>query len=178
MTSKYNQWQFIDEFLLNVILVLNHARPAYRIFMPKDLSNDLIATVLSYYPELSVIRYDEPLLFLTINKDFVEENYTTTIGISKVLGYCYNEFDWMNTSIDRLAITPTATDDNHSVELYHTMIPKYAYQGKILNCVLDQIKLFDRILQPYGFKVTLSIEVIAGKQDAYSYHYNQMLNNI
>jgi hypothetical protein len=115
---------------------------------------------------------------LTVNKDFISTYHNSTTDVGKILGYCYTEFDWMNTGIDRLSITPTATDiNNNNIKLYHTMIPKYAYQGKVLDCVLDQIKLFDSILEPYGFKVTLSIKVIPGKDDAYSHRYNQLLSN-
>src|SRR5688500_1748027 len=92
VASKYGQNTFIDEFLLNVILVLSHARQAYRIFMPKKISNDLIKIVLKKYPQLSIIMYDEPLLFLSINQSMIDLNYTDSIGIGKVLGYCYNGF--------------------------------------------------------------------------------------
>lgn len=174
--TKYGNWYEINKFLLNTILVLSGARPSYRIDISEDLRSYLIDAVLSYYDELSIIKYTEPLLFLTVNKEFIKIYETDTIGVGKVLGYCYNEFDWMNTGIDRLSITPTATDDyGKTVELYHTMIPKYAYAGKVLDCVLDQIKLFDEVLEPYGFNVTLSIKVRPGKQDAYSYSYEQLL---
>src|SRR5690348_7265950 len=104
MNMKYDNWHDINEFLLNTILVLSGARPSYRIDLhDKKLTNELISYVLFYYKQLSVIKYSEPLLFLTADKDFISTYENSTIDVGKVLGYCYDEFDWMNTGIDRLS---------------------------------------------------------------------------
>ena len=166
MTLKYGDkyTPYVKEFLLNVILVLNYARPAYRLNIPPLMRNDLIAMILSLYPDITVYsQYDEyePLLFMTSSKHYIDNaliEYDHQ-GLATVLGYCYNGDDWNNLRIDRLSITPTASDHNSDITLFTTMIPKYAYQGKVVDCVLDQIALFNSILQDYGFKVTLSIEL-------------------
>ena len=59
--------------------------------------------------------------------------------------------------IDRLAIKPTAIKDDYKVILFTTMIPKYAYKDAIVDCVVNQIELFEMILQPLGYHVQLEI---------------------
>lgn len=165
MQIKYGEKYapYIKEFLLNVILVLNGARTAYRIFIPSALANDLMDTILNMYPDITINRYDEPLLFLTKNKYYVDEHYIDSLGMGKVLGYCYNGNDWANLSIDRLAVSPTASDKYNDITLFVTMVPKYAYNGKVVDCILNQIKLYNSILNAYGFEVTLSISLFPKK---------------
>ena len=91
------------ELLLNVILVINKARIAYRFFIDNKYSTKVMNMILEYYPNLVLIEWDleaEPLICLDENKTLVENELRKGhTGMAKILSYCYNKSDWNNINI-------------------------------------------------------------------------------
>ena len=145
--------------LLNVILVLSGARMACiidDIRVNEALLKRLLEILLDYYP-LSVNRLTsvEYLLFLTINKDQVEKEYNMIRA--NVLGYCYNKPDFANIFIDRIAVEFWATSriSGFKVDLFITVIPAYAYDDSVKQCISDRIELFNLVLNNLDYTVTV-----------------------
>lgn len=153
----------INTSLLNTILVLTGARTACvidRIRNKPSLLEELLERLLDYY-DLSITRLTsvEYLLYLTINKDFVEKEYKR--NPANVLGYCYNRNDFANTNIDRIAVKYFAKSkiSNYKVGLFITVIPEYAYHEKsVQECILDKIYLFNSILSNLDYTVLFSMK--------------------
>lgn len=155
----------IDSSLLNVILVLTGARMACiidSIRFNTSLLNELLEILLDYY-NLSMIRLTavEFLVFLTVNKDFVNKEYR--LNMANLLGYCYTQSDFANRNIDRIAVEYFAKSkiSGYKISLFTTVIPAYTYQEpSIQRCILDQVYLFDSILSNLDYTVSISTRYI------------------
>lgn len=148
--------------LLNVILVLTGARTACVIDSIRNnpsLLDELLERLLDYY-EISVTRLTsvEYLLYLTVNKDYVEKEYKH--NPTDVLGYCYNKNDFANINIDRVTVEFIAKSklSDYEVGLFITVIPSYAYNKKsIQKCIFDNVNLFNYVLSNLDYTVSVSI---------------------
>lgn len=146
--------------LLNVVLVLTGARKACIIDNIRDnalLLNELLEILLNYY-NLSIMQLTavEFLVFLTINKNYVEQEYK--INRANVLEYCYNKNDFANINIDRIAVEYIAKSihNNATYTLFTTVIPTYAYKELVIQqCIQDKIHLFNAILNNLDYIVLI-----------------------
>lgn len=163
--------------LLNTILVLTHARPAYILDIKnQQLANALLSELLDYFPDLMTMGDHEKLLFLMENEELVAEHQATPLGRAQLLGYCYQGYDFMDVTIDRWSIKPTAINEHFNIGLYITVIPDHAYNGAIKECVDDQVALFDSILAPFGFRVVLTERLNKGRPGGGNVWYDTYRN--
>lgn len=155
----------INSSLLNVILVLTGTRTACvidEIRYNPSLLDELLEILLDYY-KISITRLTsvEYLLYLTVNKDYVEKEYKH--NRANVLGYCYNKNDFANIYIDRVAVEFMAKSKISGREdgLFITVIPLYAYEkDTIKKCISDKVNLFDSVLSNLDYTVSVSITYI------------------
>lgn len=160
LIEEYGNRDDIISSLLNVILVLTGARTACVIDSIRHndpLLKVLLEILLEYY-DLSITRLTrvEYLLYLTINKDFVEREYKR--NPANVLGYCYNKNDFANVYIDRIAVEFIAKSkiSGYEINLFTTVIPSYAYVEKdIQQCIVDRVNMFDSVLNNLDYSVLI-----------------------
>jgi len=180
MLMTNNQYQNdIHNILLNIMLILTKARTAYIMdTQNKKVEDILVPLLLKYFNHLTIIKSGEPMIYLKENDNLVQHEYTKgPMGRATLLGYCYNNIDFMNLTIDRLSVSPVAVNDQLSIELYITVIPQYAYKDNVLQCLEDQVALFDSILNHFGFHVKLEKRLIQGNKKANNYHYEQYVKS-
>lgn len=173
LVDKYGDLyaSYINTSLLNVILVVGSARNACiidRIRNNNALLSDLLDIIKDYYP-LSIIKLTdvEFLVYMTINKNYINETMKHNmkeynINMGKVLGYCYTKSDFSNTNIDRVAVYYMVKSkiSNSWTELFITVIPLYAYNESIKQCIDDNVKLFNSVLINLDYTVSTKIKHI------------------
>jgi len=165
LTEKYGDFNTnnINESLLNATLVLAKARPACIIDSIRnndELLNELLDILLEDY-DLSITRLTsvEYLVYLTINKDYIEKEFK--INKANVLGYCYNKNDYDNINIDRVTVKFIAKSilGAYEIELFITAIPLHSYEeDSVQKCISNQINSFDSVLSNLDFTVYIKIK--------------------
>lgn len=134
MIEKYGDYNAndINENLLNVTLVLAEAKPACIIDSIRnndELLDELLNILLGDY-DLSITRLTsvEYLVYLTINKDYIEKE--PKINKANALGYCYNKNDFADINIGRVFVEFIAksTISAYEIELFITAMPLHSYE--------------------------------------------------
>lgn len=169
----YSKEQYsIDQFLFNTLLVLLKGRLCYRIDIHnKLLRKYLIDVIKTLYNSLLTINDDvEPLMFLTENKDQMNQD----IGI--LLGYCYTGKNWENENIDRYMVIPTVKYHDNQVFLYTTMVPEYEFSNVKDKIIVIQ-ENFQKLLATYGCVLSITIyDYPAYDEPNFGYDMSNLLN--
>lgn len=163
LTEKYgdSNGNDINESLLNVTLVLAGARPACIIDSIRnnnELLNELLNILLEDY-DLSITRLTsvEYLVYLTINKDYIEKEFK--INKANALGYCYNKDDFNDINI--VEFIAKSTIGSYEVKLFITAMPLHAYEeDSVQECISNQINSFDSVLSNLDFTVYIKVKHI------------------
>lgn len=114
----------IGQFLLNVILVINKCRIAYRVDIQKS-KNYLIKKICSIEKNLTINDIDspEPYLYLKDNEQYVKNNISSSKDIGNLLEYIYSGPNWYNIEIDRYLVSIRLTSLEDNIFLYSCMCP-------------------------------------------------------
>ena len=159
---KLDKAKLITIFALNIILVLEGVRIAYRI---DDNLIDLIPLVKTLDEKINIIPYPptEPLIILKENKKSIinmlnialkksEEAVHITMG--DILGYAYTGSDWQCGYRDTYGINYVAIDEfSNKYILYTFVVPINKYNDDIRQQILDDEKIYNNILERYGYIV-------------------------
>jgi hypothetical protein len=159
----------ILEFYLNIILVLEGARPSYSIgfYPPKPKTRyDLLNIVLDMYPDtFEIFKLEAPFIFLKSNSSFItsllEEITFLNIGIA--LGYCcpISRADTdLNLMSIRLIIIANQINGKTKTILYSFDVPIDRLNETIMNSVYNKITNYNEILKEYGYSVSLQTELL------------------
>lgn len=145
-------------FALNIILVLERSRLAYRADLSRKLNTRLLSFIRSLHPELMIISQpvEEPLVILKSNYSQVakillgEKDFH--IGIGKVLGYLYTGPNWMLFKQDSYSLGYYIVNDANSSQerLYTFVVPAEAYTLQIQEKAQHDQAKYQSILRSYG----------------------------
>ncbi len=161
---KSNPSWSLTVFALNVILVLEGARLAYKDISLIDNNPFLINFIEKLCDEIIVISDSkEPFVLLKKNKNQIKnlllEEEDNGLGIAKILGYAYVGNDWYGSE-NKYHISYWAIDNNNKeFPLYTFVCPIEKFNNEIRNKLLNDKCLFESILNKYGFDVKIKILV-------------------
>ena len=158
----------ILEFYLNIMLVLEGARPSYLMAInpPKDKTHyDFLNIVLDIYPDtFEIFKHKTPSIFLKSNTEFItstlEKRTIENIGIS--LGYCYSNSDAIDKNIIRIALSVMANQIGSckKIQLYATCVPTSGINETIMRTIYNDILNYNKILNKYGYSVSLQTDIL------------------
>ena len=161
VTDIYGQRYILDNhqlfttYALNVLLVLEGKRLAYRVDISRNGYNrhyaklaEIIDDRLTVYQESN----HEPYIILKENYDIVNkifEEEKEVIAIGKILGYSYVGLYWCNLSLCDVyyTISFSVTKDEQQYNLYSFNIPAIRYNQKMIDDILCTKKKFQQILE-------------------------------
>ncbi len=158
-----NEKQMLSVYL-NVLLILEKARPSYRIDInPIQRRQDVIDIVLSVYSDtFEIFEYKTPHLYLKSNKTFITstlENMTHE-NSGKALGYRYTEKDALDIKLMRTGLSIMASSGKTVTQLYATCVPTSKLNENIMNNIHNDIINYNNILNKYNYKVHLKIDLL------------------
>lgn len=154
-----NKEGLITEFALNIILILEGSRLAYKADIDDpDINKFLIREALNYDSSLSCLMKDEPIIFLKSNLQMIVDEFKNNadhdLFLGKVLGYHYTGPYWIGCSNGD---TYTISYQTVSSSLYAFNIPVCEYNQNVKNKILDTLRSHNLCLNKYGYEVTLLI---------------------
>jgi len=159
----------ILRFYLNIILVLEGARPSYRVDINPPESKtpyDLINIVLDVYSDtFEIFKHKLPFIFLKSNTQFItstlEKMTDENIGIA--LGYCYSNSEALNVKLMRIGLSFMASQINHKTkmqtQLYGINVPTSVLNETIMNTICNDMINYNKILNKYGYLVNLRNDI-------------------
>jgi len=160
----------ILQFYLNVILVLEGARPSYSvdIIPPKTKTRyDFINIVLDIYPDtFEIFKLEMPFIFLKSNASFITSTLETItfLNIGIALGYCcpISRAD-ADLNLMTIRLTIMATQINNKTQeptlIYCFGVPVSRLNETIMNSVYNKITNYNKILKEYGYSVSLQSKI-------------------
>jgi len=118
-------------FYLNILLVLEGARPSYRIDVTPPESktrDDFIDIVFDIYPDkFEIFEHKTPHIFLKSNKTFITSTLETMTheNSGKALGYCYTNKDALDRKLVRIGLSVMTYSFKNKIktQLYATCLP-------------------------------------------------------
>ena len=155
-------------FYLNVMLVLEGARPSYRIDITPPESktrHDFIDIVFVIYPDtFEIFEHKTPHIFLKSNNKFI----TSTLEImnhensGKALGYCYTNINALDRKLVRIGLSVMAYSPKTKIktQLYATCLPTTELNENIMNTIYNDINNYNKILNKYDYVVSLRNDIL------------------
>ena len=152
--QKLHKHGLIVTSALNVILVLNEARLAYRIDIPNISFNTyLIEYIKNICPNIIdiPIPIEEPLLLLEKNKQTIEtilnEGKSFDMCMAKILGYPYCGPNWYKDIKKYMFHYYVVDNNNVDYNLYSFMCPILEYTNEIREKILNDKVIYELILE-------------------------------
>ena len=158
----------ILEMYLNIILVLEGARPSYCVdIIPPKLKTryDFIDIVLEVYPNTFEILCPKvtPFIFLKSNSLFIAATLETIIfkNIGTALGYCC-PIDEINSDSMKIRLNILANKINKKMKtrIYSFLVPISMLDETIMSSVNNKVENYNKILNEYGYFVSLESEIL------------------
>jgi len=157
--------KYILQFYLNILLVLEGARPSYSvdIIVPKPKTrHDFINVVLDIYPDtFDIFKSDSPFIFLKSNREFI----TSTLGIMTfknlgiALGYCC-PIRKEDANLIGIRVTVIAKHIKNKTRIYAFLIPVSMLNEIIMKSIYDKVTKYNEILNKYEYFVEFTSEVV------------------
>jgi len=174
---QLNKDHLITTFALNVFLVLQEKRLAYRADIPNlDINNYMLNFVTTAYPDLMIIPLpkEEPLLLLRKTEKFVlnmlkevKDEISFHIAIGKILEYAYNGPNWIGNTRDMYTIHYIVEDAQDGFHLTQFNVPVDEYNTMIKDKILQKENDYQRgmsSLEKHNFivKTRCSLQTLEG----------------
>lgn len=154
----------ITRFALNVILVLEGVRLAYRADVPTlSVNKTLIDMSIALSGVLTIVptthtKYLEPLLYLKTREKEIEHLLKTLSDsedpLGKVLQYSYYGNDWVDRegSHKVVSLTVEHIQTKKQYNLYGFNVPIDKYTEEIRKDVLETVRRYNSVLPQYGYQ--------------------------
>lgn len=160
--------RMMSSFYLNILLVLNEARPSYRIDVSPPESKtryDFIDIVFDIYPDkFEIFEYKTPHIFLKSNKVLINSILETMTheNFGKSLGYCYTNKDALDCKLMRVGLSIMAYSKINKIktQLYATCVPTSELNENIMNILHNDIINYNKILNKYDYIVYLKTDLL------------------
>lgn len=167
--SEIAFWR-LEEFMLNIVLILSGVRWGY---LPEINSSNPIqfkqikSNLIMMFPNLVFRPYayaNSYIIHLSENTDLIDDIFNhqdihKAVGV--VLGFSCVGTDWSNERIDRYVVNIVAKHPDREQNYIITfMCPVATFTN------MDKVQAFDLAtrsniaLQPYGYEITLKVELI------------------
>ena len=160
---KLDKQNMLKVFALNIILVLEKGRMTYR--CDQHLSH-LTSEIKKMDDRIKILTLvpTEPTIILKENLksiiDIFNNEQDPHIAYGKMLEYSYVGLDWANGFRDTYSITYNACDGvNKPCPLYTFNVPIDKYTDNVKEHILSKNKLYNHILNKYGYKVNVDVMV-------------------
>lgn len=155
-------------FYLNIILVLEKAKPSYLIDINHSDSktrDDFIDVVFDVYPDkFEIFKHKTPHIFLKSKKEFITSSLETMNheNSGKSLGYCYTNINALDRKLVRIALSVIAYSYKNKIktQLYAICLPATELNENIMNTIYNDINNYNQILNKYDYFVSLTNDIL------------------